>query len=109
MMPHPSFTYAARLNRIIDADTLVLDVDLGFHVWITVHVRVRGVDAPELHTDAGDAAKAAVVKFFESQPAIVVATYRDVRSFERWVADVYLNGDLFATWLKTHGFEKKGA
>jgi micrococcal nuclease len=34
--------------RIIDGDTVVLDLDLGWHTWRKgEHVRLAGVDAPE--------------------------------------------------------------
>jgi len=43
------YEYGARLVRVIDADTWVVDIDLGMHIWMhTVKVRGAGVDAPEL-------------------------------------------------------------
>lgn len=43
------YDYAARLVRLIDADTYVVDIDLGMHVWMHgVKVRGAGIDAPEL-------------------------------------------------------------
>jgi endonuclease YncB( thermonuclease family) len=43
------YEYGARLVRIIDADTWVVDIDLGMHIWmLTVKVRGSRIDAPEL-------------------------------------------------------------
>lgn len=103
----PAYRYRAELIRIIDADTLKLRVDLGFGVWAVVTVRVRGIDTPELRTPEGDAAKAAVVRLFESAPAIVITTYKDQQTFARWVADVWIDGELFADRLRADGWAKR--
>ena len=44
------FRYKAKLRRIIDGDTLVCDVDLGFKVYITQKVRLFGINTPESRT-----------------------------------------------------------
>lgn len=45
------YTYRAKLNRIIDGDSIVLDIDLGFDTWINnQHIRIYGIDAPESRT-----------------------------------------------------------
>lgn len=44
------FTYRARLVRVIDGDSVELDVDLGFHVTVRDHFRLSGINAPELHS-----------------------------------------------------------
>jgi micrococcal nuclease len=45
------YTYRAKLNRIIDGDSIVLDIDLGFDTWINnQHIRIYGIDTPESRT-----------------------------------------------------------
>ena len=51
------FTYAAKLIDVIDGDTVDLLIDLGFGVHIKERCRLYGIDAPEMPTDAGKAAK----------------------------------------------------
>lgn len=102
----PAYRYRAICDRVIDADTLKLRVDLGFGVWTVVTVRVRGIDTPELRTVSGEAARAAVVRLFESNPSIVIESYKDQMTFARWVADVFVADQLFADWLRVHGLEK---
>ena len=55
------YVYNCKLVRVIDGDTAVVDIDLGFNMWYNkVHVRIVGVDTPEvrgksdLHEQAGD-------------------------------------------------------
>lgn len=50
--------YSVTINRIIDGDTVVARLDLGLGINITQNVRLVGIDAPELHTDEGKAARA---------------------------------------------------
>lgn len=51
------YTYSAQCVRVIDADTVVLDVDLGFGVWLRGQsFRVLGINARERRTPGGEAA-----------------------------------------------------
>jgi micrococcal nuclease len=43
------FTFQARLDRVVDGDTVDLVVDLGFRTRKTVRVRVRGIDTAEVY------------------------------------------------------------
>jgi micrococcal nuclease len=44
--------------RVIDADTIVLDLDLGWHLTLRRSCRLFGLNAPEAGTLAGTAATA---------------------------------------------------
>ena len=44
----PSFEYAAKLVRVVDGDTVVLEIDLGFKLKAEMVCRVYGVNTPEL-------------------------------------------------------------
>lgn len=54
------FTYKAYLERVVDGDTLLVTIDLGFSVFIEQRLRLRGLDAPELGTSKGNATKKCV-------------------------------------------------
>ena len=43
------YEYQARLDRVIDGDTLDLQVDLGFDVSLDLRVRLSGIDTAEIH------------------------------------------------------------
>lgn len=113
MNGEPAFIYRAFLVRALDADTFTLNIDLGFRVHVELEVRLHGYDAPELSTDAGKAAKAAVEKLFESASEIVVQSFKgprsgkDARTFSRWVCDVYLDGANLGVLLEGAGYAKK--
>ena len=45
------YEYKCIVKRIVDGDTIVVDIDLGFGVWMKdQHMRLNGVDTPEKRT-----------------------------------------------------------
>ena len=45
------YEYKALVNRVIDGDTVDVDIDLGFGIWMKdERIRVMGIDTPELRT-----------------------------------------------------------
>lgn len=56
----PTYSYGATVLRVIDGDTLLCNVDLGFKLRWEHPVRLWGIDAPELGTETGAKAKAFV-------------------------------------------------
>jgi micrococcal nuclease len=54
----PEWVVAATVVRVIDADTVKLDLDLGFRVHLLANCRIADINAPELRTPAGERAKA---------------------------------------------------
>lgn len=83
------FTYHAYIEKVVDADTLLVQVDLGFGLWTRQYLRLRGVDAPEIDSADGKRAK----KFVESELAgVPYVTIRTTRSdkYDRYLTDVFL-------------------
>jgi len=45
------YEYRAKVNRVVDGDTVDVDIDLGFGVWLhDERVRIMGIDTPESRT-----------------------------------------------------------
>ena len=87
--------YRALCLRVIDGDTLHLEVDLGLRVKRVLDVRLVGVDAPEATgttREAGLAASAylAHLLFDHGMPLPLVVQFSKGKSFDRWLAKVYL-------------------
>lgn len=51
------WTVPAVVVRVVDGDTLVLRLDLGWNITLQERCRLVGVNAPELSTDAGQEAR----------------------------------------------------
>lgn len=62
------YEYAIRYKRLIDGDTFVCDIDLGFGIWLMdQHCRLFGVDTPEKSTPEGKAAAETAREWFTSR------------------------------------------
>ena len=45
------FEYRCKLIKVIDGDTIDIDIDLGFGVWLrNQRIRMYGIDTPESRT-----------------------------------------------------------
>ena len=44
------FDYACKVTRVVDGDTIDVNIDLGFSVWHKARVRMLGIDTPESRT-----------------------------------------------------------
>jgi micrococcal nuclease len=45
------YTYKATVIRVVDGDTVDIDLDLGFGIWLrNERVRIMGIDTPESRT-----------------------------------------------------------
>lgn len=101
----PTYVYRATLDRIIDGDTAILMVDLGFKTFSAVNCRLHGVDSPELHGATkldGEAARDYSYNLLHGKQ-LVIQSYKDQMSFARWVCDVWVEGDLWAERLLEAG------
>jgi micrococcal nuclease len=90
----PVYRYRARLLRVIDADTLDVEVDLGFRTHIRTPLRLLGVNAPERNTDAGRAA-ISWVAVWVSKTGVATRLVIDSAHPGDW------SGDKYGRWLAT--------
>lgn len=63
-LPFSHFPVVAESVKVIDGDTIRCAADLGFRVFHQVTVRLDGIDAPELRTEAGRTVKLMVERWF---------------------------------------------
>ena len=68
------YIYKAELVRVVDGDTVDLIIDLGFDTLRKERFRLYGIDAPEMRTEAGKAAKAWLEDALMPLEAIYVQT-----------------------------------
>jgi micrococcal nuclease len=45
--------YQAKIVEVVDGDTFDLMIDLGFNTFVKERMRLYGIDAPEMRTQAG--------------------------------------------------------
>jgi micrococcal nuclease len=71
-----AWTYPAVVVRVVDGDTVRLNLDLGLHIWRTDNCRIAGINAPETSTPAGTAAAAYAAKLLPAGAAVTFASER---------------------------------
>lgn len=78
------YTYSAELLKVIDGDTIEVDFDLGFGVWLrNQRIRLSGIDTPESRTSnkeekiRGDLSKAKLKEILTVGKRIVITTSID--------------------------------
>lgn len=54
-----NYIYKAKVNRVVDGDTIDLEVDLGFSIKVNHRFRMIGYDAPETYRPKTEAEKEA--------------------------------------------------
>jgi len=88
------FTYRAKVERVVDGDTLRVQIDLGFGNWTRQYLRLRDIDTPEIKTKAGEKASAFVKAELKGVPEILLRSSTSDR-YDRYLADVFytVNGE----------------
>lgn len=85
--------YSGMLEKVVDGDTLIFFIDLGFDVWHRQRVRLRGIDAPERKSPEGERAKKFLEETLRGVYRFVIQTFR-YDKYGRFVCDVfYLHGE----------------
>lgn len=89
------YQYKAQARQVIDADTIDVLIDLGFGVHTMQRLRLYGIDAPEMKTEAGKIAKEYVKSVLLGADAsmfVYVRTFKDRKDkYGRKLAVLYFD------------------
>lgn len=84
------YQYQAIVLRIVDGDTVHLLVNLGFDVTRSDSFRLAGINAPEIRTPEGAAAKAHLTELL-APGLTMVTTHKDSREkYGRYLATLWV-------------------
>lgn len=83
------FTYAVTLRRVIDGDTLVVELEVAPLTRLELKLRLRGLDCPEISTPEGKAAKRFVDGLLATAIGLTVTTTKPDK-YDRYLADVFI-------------------
>ena len=87
-----------KINRVIDGDTVDVDIDLGFSITITHRVRLKDIDAAETRTKdleekaEGIKARLWLEKELSREGEWIIDTYKEDK-YGRILGTLYLVGD----------------
>ncbi len=94
---NPSYTYTAAVLKVVDGDTLWVQVYLDARRWVKQKLRLRDLDCPEMDTAEGKAAKRFVDALIARTTAVTICTTKPDK-YDRYLADVFLtidSGEIF--------------
>lgn len=83
------YVYRALVVRVVDGDTVDVNIDCGFRVFITVRVRLDTYNAPEPKEPNGPEAKAWLESLLPVGTACVLQTKKTER-WNRWLGKIWL-------------------
>jgi micrococcal nuclease len=92
--------YVKKVSKVVDGDTIDVDIDLGFDISFTSRVRLAGIDTPESRTKdkiekaLGLEAKAFLKNAIDSAKTVVIKTEKmdSSEKYGRILGWVYLDG-----------------
>ena len=110
------FEYKCKLIKVIDGDTIDVDIDLGFGVWLrNQRIRMYGIDTPESRTrdleekKYGLAAKAFLTEMLDDSH-LILKTHKDERGkFGRILGEVWRTTNYADQSINNYMIEKHHA
>ena len=92
--------YVKKVSKVVDGDTIDVDIDLGFDISFTSRVRLAGIDTPESRTtdkiekSLGLEAKAFLKNAIDSAKTVVIKTEKmnSSEKYGRILGWVFLDG-----------------
>jgi len=89
------------IDKVVDGDTVILTVDLGFYLSFKIKVRLKGFDAPEIFRPANEKEKEAgfQVKEYltkllvENQQDLFIKTSKVPGIYGRWEGEIFIVKD----------------
>ena len=92
-----AYEYHAKVDRIVDGDTIDVTIDLGFHTHIKTRVRLEGINAPESRTrdleekERGLATKARLTEILEYNKNHCILKVSGLGKYGRALATVFVS------------------
>ena len=111
------YEYRCTVVKIIDGDTVDVDIDLGFGVWLKKErIRLYGIDTPESRTrdleekKYGRAAKEFITQMLDDEGGVVLKTHKDAEGkFGRILGELWRTTDYADKSINDYMVEKSHA
>tara|TARA_R100001509_G_scaffold159151_1_gene125179 strand:- start:620 stop:958 length:339 start_codon:yes stop_codon:yes gene_type:complete len=107
------YLYNAKLDRVIDGDTIDAMVDLGFSVWAHKRIRLLGIDAPETRTrdleekERGYETKERLTELLRASEGMFVLESHGVGKYGRCLGTIFIDKQNINELLLSEGLAEK--
>lgn len=99
------YQYNAKVDRVVDGDTIVCIVDCGFCISVKEKFRLANINAPETSTPEGLQVKQIVTEMLTGKDIILNVDGKD--KYGRWIATIIFNGVNVNDYLLNNGYAIK--
>lgn len=111
--------YIVDVLRVIDGDTVHLNVDMGLRTYREVYLRLADINAPELRRGTEEEKAAGIVSkealedcVWNDEDISLLVKFKKGKSFDRWVGTLYIDTDqepLISVndWMVSNGYATK--
>ena len=102
------YEYKAKVLRVVDGDTMVCEVDLGFSITVTERIRLRGINTPEVRGNQkkrGLEVKEIVRNMIEGKE-IILQVYKKGK-YGRYIADIVVDDYSLSEYLISNELGKR--
>ena len=105
------YVYKALVVSIFDGDTITVNIDLGFDVWLKEQkIRLHGINTPEVRgvqKEQGLKSRDRLIELILNKE-VVIETIKDKKEkYGRWLGKVYLNSEPINEKLVQEGLAQK--
>ncbi len=84
----PNYIYAATIDRVVDGDTVIATVDIGFRLNAKMPVRLAHINARERNQVGGKSDTEHLIKLI-GDGKVVMRTVKPIDKYGRWLAEIY--------------------
>jgi len=100
------YYYKARVERVVDGDTLLVQIDFGGTLVKRQYLRLRGINTPELGSVQGKKAKDFVINQIGKSKTLTFKS-RSRDAYDRWLSDVWADDIYLNQLLLDKGFAER--
>ena len=108
-MKRDDFVRNAIVRKVVDGDTIEVDIDLGFHVRGVHRLRLAGINTPEIRGPErpfGLQSKAYVEELLPVGTEVAMRSQKDGKYHNRYIADLWLDVGGKEVHINTHLVER---
>lgn len=87
------YHYRATILKVVDGDTVYVQIDLGIETYRKLRCRLLGINAPELGDPGGIEAKNYLALLLPAGSEVAVRTIKDrVEKYGRYLVEIWVEG-----------------
>ena len=105
------FNYKAQVKSVYDGDTITVDIDLGFGVFLRDQkIRLLGIDTPEVRgkeRQQGLISRDRLRERIDGKKITIRTKKAKKGKYGRWLGEIWYEEESINDWLLTEGLAKK--